>query len=715
MKSRISALILLFLIIAFSVSAQTDRKETSRDRSDRGQRREYITKIDTIMVTADKKAEKAREVPVAIYTLSGYEKESKGIEDLTDISSIAPGFHMPDYGTNLTSPIYIRGIGTRINEPAVGLYVDEIPYFDKATFNFNLFDISRIEILRGPQGTLYGRNSLGGLIKIHTRESRPESVTEIRLGYGSYDRRNIFLKQHIPVDREKLRISLAADYGYEDGYYDNVFSGQTIGGENNLAGRMKLDYFISEDSDLHLILEGSRAENDGYPYSMTENGDSLFDISYDHESGYDRDLATAGLVANRRWNRIRIKSVSAFQLVDDRQDIDQDFTSQDLFRVLQERRNRFYIHEFNISDNDPEGLNYVGGIFGYLQDRDKQVDMHYGQDAVSKYNLPGEMTKFKSYDKSIAGGAVFGQLSYRGLLADGVKLSAGLRYEAERTTLDYWYDREMMGSRSLEDEFEETMNDQVLLPKFSLSYFWREDMVQYATVTRGYKSGGFNSTIERDIDRTFGPEFSTNYELGFKGDLLGRSMVVGAALYYTEWEDQQVYQPVPSGQGAMLKNAGESHSLGGELEARVRPSAGLEFFLNYAYTEAKFDRYQRDPQTDYSGNYIPYIPRMTVNVGSDYRYGFNSGPLSEMRLHCFYQGIGKHFWNEANTIQEQYYGIFNMRVTAAAKDFDVSLWGKNIFGKDYNTFLFEFSPLQAAFAQRSLPARFGLTFTARFN
>ncbi len=714
MRSKVSALTFLFLIIAFSVYAQTDKAKNSRAEDNRRKQRK-IMMTDTIVVTADKKLEKAREVPAAIYTLSEYEKESKGIEDLTDITSVAPGFHMPDYGTNLTSPIYIRGIGTRINEPAVGLYVDDIPYFDKATFNFNLFDISRIEILRGPQGTLYGRNSLGGLIKIYTRQSRPEKSTEVRLGYGTYDRRNIFLKQHVPADREKLRISLAADYGYEDGYYHNVFTGKTIGGENNLAGRMKLDYFVSEDSDLHLILEASRAENDGYPYSMTEDGDSLAEISYNHQCGYDRDLATAGLVANKRWTRFSMKSVSAFQMVDDRQDIDQDFTSRDMFRVLQERENRFYIQELNISDNDPAGLNYVGGLFGYLQDRDKQVNMHYGQDAVSKYNLPGQMTKFKSYDKQITGGAVFGQLDYRGVFVDGIKLSAGLRYEAERTTLDYRYDREMMGSRSLQDEFEETMIDHVLLPKFSLSYFWNEDVVQYATVTRGYKSGGFNSTIERDMDRTFGPEFTTNYELGFKGVLPGRSIRMNAALYYTEWEDQQVYQPVPSGQGAMLKNAGESHSLGGELEARLRPSADLEFFLNYAYTEAKFDRYQRDPQTDYSGNYIPYIPRMTVNIGSDYRYGFDSGSLSELRLHCYYQGIGKHFWNDANTIQEDYYGTLNLRLTAVTGYFGVSLWGKNIFGKDYNTFLFEFSPLRTAFAQRGLPATYGLSLSTKFN
>ncbi|MGM0485050.1 MAG: TonB-dependent receptor plug domain-containing protein, partial [Candidatus Krumholzibacteriota bacterium] len=126
--------------------------------------------IDTIMVTSDKSSKLLYDIPSSISLYTGYQQESKGIEDLTDFSGIAPGFHMPDYGTALNSPIFIRGVGTRINEPTVGLYVDEIPYYAKATFNFDLYDISRIEILKGPQGTLYGRNSLGGLIKIHTHD-----------------------------------------------------------------------------------------------------------------------------------------------------------------------------------------------------------------------------------------------------------------------------------------------------------------------------------------------------------------------------------------------------------------------------------------------------------------------------------------------------------------------------------------------------------------
>ncbi len=671
--------------------------------------------IEDIIVTANKTIEKARNIPASISTLSGYQKRNKQINTLTDLTSVTPGFHMPDYGTSLTSPIYIRGIGTRINEPTVGLYVDDIPYFDKATFNFDLYDIERIEILKGPQGTLYGRNSLGGLIKIHTEEPDTYSNTQISLGYGTYDNRNLHLKQHLPVVKEKVNLSVSGNYSYENGYYENNFNNQAIGGKNNIAGRFKLLYNISESADVKFIFDASKNKNNGYPYSMMNSDNSLQDISYNHESEYKRNLATTGLVFNKRWENLQMKSISAFQYVDDKQDIDQDFTSQSLFTVLQERTNNFYTQEINFSNKRKSGFQYVGGLFGYYQVRDKQVDVNYGSDAVDMFRLPGEMTKYKTYNKQIFGTAVFGQLSYKDLFTEGLKVTTGLRYAIEETTLDYLYERELLGNRSVEDEFKETMSKPVLLPKFSMHYQWNQNFVQYATITRGYKSGGFNSTIEREQDITFGPEFSTNYELGAKGSLFKNSASFSAAVFYIDWQDQQVYQPVPSGQGSMLKNAGESHSQGAELEVKARPVRNLVLFSNFAYTEAKYDQYKEDSVTDFSGNYIPYIPRMTLNMGGDYRYRFHSEFLQEMRLHVSYKGIGKHFWNDENTLKQDYYGTVNLSITAVTEKLNVTIWGKNVFNNNYHAFLFEFSPLQSAFAQRGLPARFGIRISTNIN
>jgi outer membrane receptor protein involved in Fe transport len=710
MKRNKLAFITILVTIHLSGFAQIKKTESDTVFLD-----EFF--IEDIIVTANKTMEKARELPVSISTLTGYQKENKKIETLTDLTAITPGFHMPDYGSSLTSPIYIRGIGSRINEPAIALYVDDIPYFDKATFNFDLYDISRIEILRGPQGTLYGRNSLGGLIKIHTEEPHNTTGSKISLGYGTYDNRNVSLKQHIPVIKDKFLMSFAGNYSYENGYYENDFSNEMIGGKNNFSGRLKMHYILSESSDIKFVLDASKNKNNGYPYAMTSDGQSLQNVNYNHESKYKRNLATAGIVANKRWDNLKVKSITAFQLVDDHQNIDQDFTSQELFYVLQNRRNKFFTQELNLSNNTESKINYVGGIFGYYQSRDKQVDVFYGDDAVSMFNLPGEMTKLKNYDNQVMGAAVFGQISLNDFIFSDLKLTTGLRYAMEKTRLDYLYELEMMDNTSVQDELNEQMSEPVWLPKVSVQYKWNDNFSQYGTITRGYKSGGFNSTIERQQDISFGPEYSINYELGAKGSFFRSALSINGALYYIDWRDQQVYQPVPSGQGSMLKNAGESHSQGAELEIKGRPVKNLVFYSNLAYTEAKYDRYIRDEEEgiDYSGNYIPYIPRMTWNIGGNYRHQLNNSILQELRFHLSYQGTGKHYWNDENTLSEDYYGIVNLNVTAMMNNFQFSLWGKNILGADYNVFLFEFSPLQSAFAQRGMPARFGISLSTSIN
>lgn len=673
--------------------------------------------IEDIIVTANKTEEKANKLPISVSTITDLQKEAKNIENLTDLTSVSPGFHMPDYGTGLTSPIYIRGIGSRINEPAVALYVDDIPYFDKATFNFDLYDIDRIEILRGPQGTLYGKNSLGGLIKIHTKTPKQYSQTEFTLGYGTYDNRRIYLKQHLPVVEDKLSLSFSGNYNYEEGYYKNDFNDEDIGGKDNLNGRLKANYNINETSNLKFILDVSDNLYNGYPYAHVEENNSSSSINYNHDSEYKRKILTSGLVFEKIWDHLRIKSISAFQYFDDFQDIDQDFTPQDYFHVIQDRKNRYFTQELNIFYINNSGFELMGGMFGYYQDKEKQVDLYYGEDAVSMFNLPAMMTKYKDYDFKTTGAAIFGQLTYNNFLISGLNITGGLRFAYERNRMDYVYDLDVSGNRTTQDKLNEKINEPVWLPKFSIRYTPLENISSYFTFTRGYKSGGFNSTIEREEDIAFGPEHSANYEFGFKGKFFENSLSTDLALFYIDWQDQQVYQPVPSGQGAMLKNAGESHSKGIEVETRYRPLKNIVFFVNTAITEAKYDKFIRDEDegVDHSGNYIPYIPQMTFNVGNNVRIPVNNDILKEARIGLDYRGVGKHYWNDENTLKENYYGLVNFNVMAVMNKFKVTLWGKNIFNKKYDVFLFEFSSLQNTYAQQGHPGRFGVTISTNFK
>ncbi|MFO8235960.1 MAG: TonB-dependent receptor [Bacteroidales bacterium] len=672
--------------------------------------------IEDIIVTANKTEEKAQKLPFSVSTFTGLQQENKNMETLTDMTSVSPGFHMPDYGTALTSPIYIRGIGSRINEPAVALYVDDIPYFDKGTFIFDLYDISRIEVLKGPQGTLYGKNSLGGLIKIHTGQPKSYNSTQFSLGYGTYDNRRIYLKQHIPVVDNKLSASIAGNYRYEDGYYKNDFNNERIGGKDNISGRMKVKYNLSENSSMQFIIDASDNKNNGYPYSRADDEGSSNTVNYNEASKYKRKLLTSGLIFNKEWNNVKLKSISAFQYIDDYQDIDQDFTPKDYLHVIQDRTNKYYTQEINLSYKGKSGIDIMGGMFAYHQDKNKNTEVHYGADAVSLFQLPAEMTKYKDYGFNTNGFAIFSQLGYDDFLVRGLNVTAGLRYAYEKTDMDYLYDLEISGNRAKQNELDESMGESLLLPKLSLRYQLYDNIYQYVTFTQGYKSGGFNSTIEREEDISFGPEYSTNYEIGLKGNFFKSKVKANVALYYIDWQDQQVYQPVPSGQGSMLKNAGESHSQGAEMEIKYLPVKNMVLFANAALTEAKYDKFIRDEteNIDFSGNYIPYIPQMTFNIGSDWRLPMDFSSIKEFRFSIDYKGIGKHYWNDENTLHEDYYGLMNFNTTAVLKKFNVSVWGKNVFNTNYDVFLFEFAPLQNEYAQQGMPARFGITISTNF-
>jgi len=668
--------------------------------------------IDDVLVTANKRSEKLSEVPASISTLNTLQQERQQVETLNDLTFVTPGLHMPDYGSSLTSPIYIRGIGSKINEPAVGLYVDDIPYFEKAAFDFNLFDIERIEVLRGPQGTLYGRNSLGGIIKIYTEELKHQPSTHFSLGYGNHNRKSMHLRQNLPFN-DRLLFGLSGNYMNHNGYYTNHYESNTIGGKEDLSGRVKLSYQPSNTTSLQLIVDAKNTSNNGYPYAMTsqEGGESR--INYNHKSYYKRDILSTGLKAEVDMDGYTLKSVSSFQLLDDLQDIDQDFSPSEMLNVKQDRQHHLFAQEINLTSPENRRLEFVTGLFGFYQLRDKVVDVNYGPDAVAAWNLPGQMEKNKRYDKTTGGFAAFGQASYKDFIIPNLKATVGLRYDYEFNRLDYSYLLRMKEKEMPQDEFDHRKSYPELLPKASLHYRWNDNLVQYAGFTKGYKSGGFNSTFEQEKDQTFKPEYSLNYETGLKWS--GQNASATLSAYHIEVRDKQVYQIDTLSHGPLLKNAGEAFSRGVELEVQHRTARNWNNRLSFGYTDARYRTYVKDPakEIEYSGNYMPYIPRFTFSIGTNYRKAFSNSLLSEIQLHASYHGIGKHYWNDENTLKEDYYGLVNFRARFLFNRVSCSVWAKNALNQDYNVFMFQ--AFNNTYSQRSAPLRFGLTLKSQLN
>jgi len=702
MRKFIVSLILSVITVYGFAEGENTEKDTTQIKN---------YKLEEIQIKSPKYNSNIFELPVTATMVPARSIESNGIENLTDISGIVPNFYMPDYGSKLTSPVYIRGVGSRINSPAVGLYVDGIPYFEKSVFNFEFFDIERIEVLRGPQGTLYGRNAMGGLINILTAnpEARKQS-TSVKAGYGNYGQIGSQLSHNQPVSKS---LSVLANFSqkHQDGFYTNYYNDEKVDKLNSYAGRVKMLFEPSEKFKALLNVQYEDSRQGGYPYAVYDDDTrEASDINYNEKSTYDRSMWSTGLNLQYIAENFTLRAVSSYQYIDDNQGIDQDFTSTSLFFVTQDQQQNMFAQEINIQSKKNKNYEWLFGAFGFYQNQNKGVNVAYGEDGIAKYNLPYESYSYlKTYDNTNSGIAVFHQstLKFRNF-----SVSAGIRADYEKAKLDYIYDKYKNGTQSNAGAFNSDLDFFEILPKIAFKYSISDYLSPYATISKGYNAGGFNSTFERDEDRTFDPETSWNYEAGLKAKWLKQRIYANLAFFYIDWENQQIYQTVPSGTGSMLTNAGKSESKGVELELKALPAKNLETWFSFGYNDAKFTDYVENEYTEYSGNYIPYIPKYSFNIGGNYTAEINSSWIDRIRFQLTCQGFGKSYWLEENTAWQNSYGLLNHRISFEKKNWILSFWGKNILDANYNAFYFQ--ALENSYAQPGKPARIGASMKVSF-
>ncbi|MDF1575833.1 MAG: TonB-dependent receptor [Bacteroidales bacterium] len=669
--------------------------------------------LEGVVISADKRASGIMDVPASVSSLSGISVKNDRIGSTTDLTGPIPNLYMPDYGSRLTSPIYIRGIGSRINSPSVGFYMDEVALFEKAAFDLDLYNIERIEVLRGPQGTLYGRNTLGGIVHVITREPDNRPGLGISAELGTYGNQQYQVMLENPVVRDRLYVQVNGYYRTRNGFHINQFNGEAVDGMNSGGGSIKLLFHPSPRSKITLSTSLDLSSEGAYPYAVvTEDGDEL-PINYDHESSYQREMTGTSLRYERTGDVITINSISSFQSLKGLQDIDQDFTPDDLFTVTQDQDQKLFTQEIRIGNTDNRSrLNWVTGIYGFYQANDQEVGVEFGLDGITRFRLPYESYSYKKLnDMTNYGLAMFGQGTLSDLLVRDLSLTLGMRVDYENDALDYYYERYPDGATVPTEDFESGFDFFEILPKLSLNYKWSENQMNYLSVTRGYKSGGFNTTFEREEDRSFLPEYSWNYEMGWKASLESKKANLRMALFYIDWEDLQVYQPVPSGRGSMLKNAASAFSQGIELEVSLLPVSNLRITGNLGYSDTRFVDFTPDPDEtlNYSGNKVPYVPDLTGFLSASFRVPLKGDIFHDLVFSANWREIGKIFWNDANEYFQEAYGLLAANMAIGISDFTLRLWTANLLNTSYRSFQFE--SLGLVYAQPGRPRSFGLTLS----
>lgn len=657
--------------------------------------------LQEVVIKASKDNVTYKAIPASVSVISTNLIEDTEVRSLNDLTGTAPNFFMPDYGSKLTSPVYIRGIGSRINSPSVGLYVDYVPYFEKAAFDFDFFDIRRIEVLRGPQGTLFGRNTMGGIINVVTTSPMDYQGSHLNLSAGNYGTYSLNAG-HYGKAGNKLGYSAALNILHNDGFYTNQYTGSKVDELNSFGFRNRVIYELSPRLSVENIAGYELSRQGGYPYAVYDDQlNEAMPINYNQYSSYDRSLFSDALLVRYSGRNFEILSTSSYQYLDDSQKIDQDFTTDSLYFIIQEQKQHMFSQEIVARSSGTKTYNWLAGGYAFYQAFDNGVDV----DAYAQ-----SMEYLKTYDHRISGAALFHQSSVN--LFNNLSLTAGIRIDVEKDVLDYFYDRTLQGVYTqLADTTYTALNSLEILPRLAASYRLKNNNI-YAVVARGYKTGGFNSTFERPQDLTFDPEYSWNYEAGIKTSFLNSRLNTDISLFYIDWKNQQVYQTAPSGRGSYLANAGNSVSKGVEVSVNTQPAKNVDIIASYGYTNATFIKYEPDDNTNFNGNYLPYVPRHTFHVQAGKTFDMRSNIIEKLKLIVLYRGAGKIYWNEENNMDQPYYGIADAKLSLTRKNIQLDFWTKNLLSTEYSTFYFE--ALGNKYVQTGKPMQFGANLGIKF-
>ena len=656
--------------------------------------------LDEIVVT-DFKQNKRNLTSTAVSTINVQQLHNQQIVNLKELTAVMPNFYMPDYGSYANTPVYIRGIGTKSKGSAVGFYVDGVPHFESSAFNIDLSDIAAVNVFRGPQGTLYGRNTIAGIINVYTHNPLDYQRTRIKVGYGRY---NDFIAQASNYAKisEKFGISTAASYHHNDGMFTNHFLNEKADKLNEGEGRIGFYWRPTTNWLLHLNSTLTYSEQNGYPYAPYDIvKDELLPISYNRNSTYRRLISSTGLNAQYENNHISFNSQTSYQFIKSHQGLDQDFTPQDVYFVDNSYHQNMLSQELTLKSNDKGRYQWIIGLFGML--------LHSNQFAETSY-FTRDFSTPTTYKNPTAGYAIYHQSSYN--IWRGMSATVGLRFDYEHAKTTYNQDKTTLstGVTTHAKDFVSSASFRQFTPKFTLQYLTNKDNLYYISITRGYKPGGFNTIFKTDAERTYDPEYSWNYEVGTRLKFLNGRLTAEADLFYIDWRHMQTTYTVP-GVGNVIANAGHTDNKGFELSLAYHPIKSLQLNLNYGYTHARYLEYKKSAREDFSGNRLPMVPNHTLSLNGTYTI-MPAGWFDKIIFNTGLTGLGRIYWADDNIVRQNFYATLNAKVSLTKGIFTWEIWGKNLTATDYMAYGFKAS--QGNYAQRGKPLTFGTAVSVSF-
>ena len=670
-----------------------------------------------IVVTAEKTPEVVQDVPISLTVLTEDELEDADITSLDGIAGNTPNFSSFSATGSRSFAFYsIRGLSNQNfgSRDPVAFYVDDIPYDYGSFIDLDLPDLQQVEILRGPQNTLYGRSSQAGVVNITTRKPTNEFSFNSTVGYGSEE--NLDLRAGIsgPIIEDELFYRLSGNYERRDGFYDNSFLDEEYDEKSGGTGRAQLRWTPTENWDVSLNASFEDYQDGAYPFVALDDDDP-FDIEQDVNGFSALSTNSQSLKVAYLQPDFRVTSITTRRFSDQAADGDLDLTTLDAVTNGSAFDSTVWTQELRLqSPEDADQLQWIVG--GYFESREFDNNGSasvFGDDAAAIFGptvIPGSSTLLTS-DSLSTTWAAFGQVSYRPI--DPLSLTVGLRYENTDSTLSRleqvfrisgFPDTPLLAFNDVEQSTD------ALLPRFAVDYRLSPEATVYGTIARGYRPGGVNVFADNEASLRFGAERSWNYEVGVKTTWLDDRLGVNLSFFHNPVTNYQVatFDPFTLFTDS-VRNADVSIT-GLELDVRATPVEGLDLIAGLGLVDAEFTSFI-DPNTgtNFDGNSLPYVPEFTYNVAAQYRAPF--GLFARLEL----QGVGKTFFEEANVVEQDPYAVVNARLGYEFDQYGVYLFANNLFDTRYIAQGFDFSTFGSASAGAfGAPATYGVQFRSSF-
>ncbi len=714
MKTRnpISSAIGLVLVLVSAAQAQTGK--TGADESGF---------VDEIIVTAQRREQSLGDVSIAITVLDSNDIVASRVDDPTGLARLVPTLQIKSVFSKSNPQVFMRGVGvnddTALTSGSVAMYSDEAFLGAPASQLFPIFDLERIEVLRGPQGTLYGRNTTGGAINFISRRPGEKLETSLRLGFGRFGGRTFEGAIGGPAS-DNFGVRAAFVVNQRDGYMRNRHLDTDDAEVGNWAARLILDYAPTDNTTVSLKLHGG--SNDAQARQYTNQGlmdpDSVaagtpalcatpgivgtcsdlfgyIDDSDPNAGRWDRrgdeevDMTGADLTISSRLDDLGFTSISAVSKTDRDVRPDTDASPNQVLHIDWLDSTEQFSQEFRLTSPPDSTHRWIVGAY-YL---DQSISIDQTNDAFRELRPifgfdPSRLVIMVNtrIDQDLESTALFGQLDYA--LSERTTLVAGLRYTDEK--------RDIVRLDALTEpaftiplvDLGDSVSSDNLSGKLGIEYRDRADNLMYVSATSGFKSGGFNGAVALDPGSVppFDEETLATIELGYKWSRLDGKLGINAAGFYTDYQDLQVFTRQTSGgiPREILTNAADARVLGAELELLAIPTDSLELRLGIGLLDTELKDYQTDVGEDFSGNKLVGAPNFSLNGMLLKSFELERGTLA---LQANYHYQDDVFFETSNNplLAQDAYGLLDGRISFSSPDGDweVALWGRNLTDERY--------------------------------